>query len=69
MENVAAYCEERRNRVDPERFVDFYAAKGWKIGKESMKDWKAAVRTWEKRAQDATSDTFAAVLREEYNRE
>ena len=68
-EDVAAYCAERRNRVDPERFVDFYAAKGWKIGKESMKDWKAAVRTWEKRDQDATSDTFAAVLREEYNRE
>lgn len=39
---------ERMNAVDPEQFVNFYAAKGWKIGKSPMKDWKAAVRTWEK---------------------
>ena len=45
---VAAYCSERGNGVDAERFCDFYASKGWKIGKEPMKDWKAAVRTWEK---------------------
>ena len=48
VEEVAAYCSERRNGVDAERFCDFYASKGWKIGKEPMKDWKAAVRTWEK---------------------
>lgn len=48
VEDVKAYCDERRNRVDPERFVDFYASKGWMIGKNKMKDWKAAVRTWEK---------------------
>lgn len=48
---VLAYCEQRGNRVDGERFVDFYAAKGWMVGKNQMKDWKAAVRTWEK--QDA----------------
>jgi hypothetical protein len=34
--------------VDPERFVDFYTSNGWKVGKNSMKDWKAAVRAWEK---------------------
>ena len=49
VEQVREYCLERKNSVDPETFVDFYASKGWKIGKESMKDWKAAVRTWEKR--------------------
>ena len=49
VEQVREYCLERKNNVDPETFVDFYASKGWKIGKESMKDWKAAVRTWEKR--------------------
>ena len=49
VDEVRAYCQERNNSVDPERFVDFYSAKGWKIGKDSMKDWKACVRTWEKR--------------------
>lgn len=49
LEEVRAYCQERGNNVDPEAFVDFYASKGWKVGGQSMKDWKAAVRTWEKR--------------------
>lgn len=49
IEEVKAYCEERGNNVNPERFVDFYASKGWKVGNASMKDWKASVRTWEQR--------------------
>ena len=49
VEEVAIYCRERGNAVDPEGFCDFYEAKGWRIGKEPMKNWKAAVRTWEKR--------------------
>lgn len=49
VEEVAAYCKERNNNVDPQRFWDFYEAKGWKVGNQPMKDWKAAVRTWEKR--------------------
>ena len=48
VEEVQAYCEERNNNVDAQRFVDFYTANGWKVGRNSMKDWKAAVRTWEK---------------------
>ena len=48
VEEVRAYCEERGNKVDPETFVDFYESKGWLIGKNPMKDWKAAVRTWER---------------------
>ena len=47
VEEVKAYCNERKNSVDPESFVDFYSSKGWMIGKNKMKDWKAAVRTWE----------------------
>lgn len=47
VEEVAAYCRERKNKVDPNRFVDFYSMKGWMVGKSKMKDWKAAVRTWE----------------------
>lgn len=49
VDEVRAYCRERGNRVDPDRFVDFYTSKGWKVGREPMKDWQAAVRTWEKR--------------------
>lgn len=48
-EEVRAYCAERGNHVDAQAFVDFYAAKGWKVGSVPMKDWQAAVRTWEKR--------------------
>ena len=49
-EEVSAYCRERGNKVDAGRFVDFYASKGWKVGNQPMKDWKAAVRTWERDA-------------------
>lgn len=48
VEEVRKYCSERGNNVDPEVFVDFYESKGWMIGKSKMKDWKAAVRTWER---------------------
>lgn len=49
LEDVSEYCRERGNKVDPHQFIDFYASKGWKVGNQGMKDWKAAVRTWEKR--------------------
>lgn len=48
LDEVKAYCNERNNRVDPERFIDYYTSNGWKVGKNPMKDWKAAVRTWER---------------------
>lgn len=48
-EQVSSYCHERGNSVDAQRFLDFYEAKGWMIGKNKMKDWKAAVRSWERR--------------------
>ena len=47
-EEVKAYCAERKNNVDADKFIDFYESKGWLIGKNPMKDWKACVRTWEK---------------------
>ena len=46
---VAEYCQERQNSVDPQQFVDFYASKGWRVGNQPMRDWRAAVRTWERR--------------------
>jgi hypothetical protein len=49
VEEIAAYCEERNNGINAEYFFDSYEGKGWLIGKTPMKDWKAAVRTWEKR--------------------
>ena len=48
LEEVQAYCIERGNGIDPQRFVDYYSSNGWKVGKNPMKDWKAAVRTWER---------------------
>jgi len=46
VEEVKAYCDDKGYNVDPNKFVDFYESKGWMIGKNHMKDWKAAVRTW-----------------------
>ena len=65
VDEVAAYCQERGNTVDAQTFCDFYAAKGWRVGAQPMKDWRAAVRTWEKRdggkedrRNDRRSDPF-----------
>lgn len=55
VEEVREYCAARGNSVDAEEFVDFYESKGWMIGKSPMKDWKAAVRTWEKSKNTARS--------------
>ena len=52
VDEVRVYCAERKNGVDPQRFVDYYTSNGWKVGKSPMKDWKAAVRNWEKNSRD-----------------
>ena len=58
-EEVQEYCRERKNNVDAEQFIAFYEAKGWLIGKNKMKDWKACVRTWEKRqAEHVKKNSF-----------
>lgn len=48
VDQVKAYCDERRNNVDANTFVDFYTMKDWMVGKNKMRDWRAAVRTWER---------------------
>ena len=48
LSEIKAYCIERNNNVNAEHFFDYYESNGWKVGKNSMKDWKAAVRTWER---------------------
>lgn len=64
VEEVRAYCQERGNSVDPERFVTYYDANGWVQGNRGkpIKDWKAAVRLWE---QNDKKNTRAPDRREE----
>lgn len=57
VEMVRAYCQERHNDIDAEKFCDFYESKNWFIGKNKMKDWQAAVRTWEKKDGKADAIT------------
>lgn len=54
LEQVQAYCQERKNNVDPQRWLDHYTSNGWKVGRNPMKDWKAAVRTWERSVYNDT---------------
>ena len=51
VEEIKQYCLERNNGIDAEQFYDFYESKNWYVGKNKMKNWQAAVRTWEKRKQ------------------
>lgn len=74
IEEVQAYCYERNNGVDAERFIDYYTSNGWQVGKNKMKDWKAAVRTWERNgysdkqsAQKNNTNDFMAELQALYN--
>jgi hypothetical protein len=61
LDEVKAYCLERKNNVDAERFIDYYSSNGWLVGKNKMKDWKAAVRTWEKNGYNQKSASGIAV--------
>lgn len=62
VEEVQAYCDERGNHVDAQRFVDFYSAKGWLVGKNHMKDWKAAVRTWERNNSNTNTKANTGIV-------
>ena len=55
LEEVSNYCKELKNGIDASQWIDFYTSKGWFIGKNKMKDWKAAVRTWENRTKGEDS--------------
>lgn len=81
IEEIREYCVNRNNNVNPEQFYDFYESKGWIVGNARMKDWKAAVRTWERRSERApatapkckgsfdTDDFFQAALSRTYGTE
>ena len=64
VEEVAAYCAERGNNVDAHAWWDFYQSKGWMVGKNKMKDWKAAVRTWEQRHKNESKSNGNCVKNE-----
>jgi|TARA_R110002074_G_scaffold389865_1_gene573453 hypothetical protein len=57
IEEVKEYCLERGNNINPETFIDFYESNGWKVGKNSMKDWRASLRTWEKNSTNSNKSS------------
>lgn len=57
LEAVKAYCEERGNVINADKFYDYYESNGWIVGRTKMKDWKAAVRRWEQTEYDNSSNT------------
>ena len=59
LQEVKNYCQERKNTVNPEKWLNFYQSNGWKVGKNQMKDWKAAVRTWEGNSFESKPTQFA----------
>lgn len=68
VEEVRAYCKERNNNIDPEAFVDYYISNGWTVGaNKKMKDWKASVRTWERRDFKKTTNKFNDFQQHIYN--
>lgn len=60
LEEVAAYCRERGNNIDPEAFIAHYDSNGWMVGRNPMRDWRAAVRTWEKSEKSRGASTRSA---------
>lgn len=57
LEQVVEYCNQRANNVDANKFIDFYESKGWMVGSNKMKDWKAAVRNWERSSSKQNKNT------------
>jgi hypothetical protein len=56
VEEVTAYCHERGNQVNPQQWFDHYSSNGWRVGKNPMKDWRAAVRNWERNGVDTNGN-------------
>ena len=63
-DEVKAYCRERGNHVDADRFFDYYTSNGWRVGKNPMKDWRATVRTWER--ADGQKQTVTLLPAQDY---
>ena len=66
VDEVAAYCKKRGNRINPQTFIDFYSSKGWRVGNQPMRDWKACVRTWEQRDDQRTPQKPKVLRAQDY---
>ena len=67
VEEIESYCKERNNSVDAQQFFDYYESKGWKVGKSPMKDWKSAVRTWERNNFNNNKTVTEEPLKPQFN--
>lgn len=65
LEEITAYCQERKNNVKPEKWLSHYESNGWMVGKNHMKDWKAAIRTWEGNEIGQTKRTLPTEVTEQ----
>lgn len=65
IEEIKKYCEERKNKINAEMFFNFYEAKGWLIGKNRMKNWKASVRVWESKQKDYNNNKPSSFTNED----
>ena len=65
VEEIRAFCVERGNGIDPQQFYDYYEAKGWLIGSQPMKNWQAAVRSWEGREPARAPNAAGACTRKD----
>jgi len=63
--DVKNYCLERKNNIDPQNFLDSYEARGWMIGKNKMKSWKACIRTWEQNDKQEPQKTMYAIFEDD----
>lgn len=72
IEEIKAYCKERKNSINPEQFLAYYEANGWKVGRNPMKDWRAAIRSWETRDGEIKAGQHqeqVPYMQKEYTRE
>lgn len=67
IEEIEEYCKERNNNVNAEAFYNFYESKGWKVGNQSMKNWKACIITWEKRTKKETNIEQRSYTEKDFN--
>lgn len=63
LEEVTAYCQKRQNNVNANAFINYYTSNGWMVGRNKMKDWKAAIRTWEAKDKKGTVNEYENLAR------
>lgn len=69
LEQISAYCKERGNSIDAQEFFDYQESVGWTVGKKPMKDWQAAIRTWERKNKENNHNGIYQQQRQDRRRE